>query len=90
MSGCFIRDFIDAILAVIGASSLTDEEFGYITVEDETYTAELYTEIILVLDTREAVSNTRDRLTAYFTARGVAVTEPSAGVSKIYLGDALC
>lgn len=75
---------------MIGAASLNDEEFELITVEVQAYTAELYTEIMLVLDSREAVSNTRDRLTSYFEARGVEVTEPSAGVSKIYLGDSLC
>ncbi len=42
---------------------------------------------MLVLDSREAVSTLRDQLTAYFTARGVTVTEPSAANSKIYLGD---
>lgn len=61
-----------------------------ITIEVQAYTAALYTEIMLVLDSREAVSNTRDRLTSYFAARGVSVTEPSAGVSKIYVGSDLC
>ncbi len=41
---------------------------------------------MLVLDTRETVSNIRDRLTSYFEARGVSVSEPAAGSSKILLG----
>lgn len=53
-------------------------------------TAELYAQIVLVLDSREAISTTRDRLTAYFTAKGVAVTQPSAGSSNIFIGDTLC
>lgn len=82
---------MDAILAAIGAESLNDEEFELITIESQAYTKALYTEILLVLDSREAVSNTRDRLGFYFKARGVDIGEPPpAGSSKIYLGDDLC
>ncbi len=59
--------------------------------EEQAYTAELYTEIRLVLDSRESVSNGRDRLRYYFLARDVALPgETAAGTSKIYLGDDLC
>lgn len=85
-----MRNFVNAILSVISAASLNDEEFALITETSQTYSAALYAEIMLVLDSREAVSNTRDRLTAYFKARGATVTEPSAGTSEIYLGDVLC
>jgi hypothetical protein len=74
---------------VIGAASLNDEEFEMITIEAQAYTAELYTEVMIVLDSRESVSATRDRLTYYFQARGVQVTEPSAGISNIFLGSSL-
>jgi hypothetical protein len=84
-----LRDFIDAILAFIGTTSLTNEEFAWFTVTDQEYTQTLYAEMILMLDSREAISSTRDRLTSYFEARGVTVTEPAAGVSKIFLGDVL-
>lgn len=85
-----MRDFVNAILSFIGSASLNDEEFELITITSQTYTAALYAEIMLVLDSREAVSNTRDRLTAYFTARGVQVTTPSVANSKIFIGDGLC
>lgn len=85
-----IRDFIDAILAFIGTTSLTDSEFATITETSQTYTVALYTEILAVLDSRESVSNTRERLTYYFLARDVAVTEPAAAQSEIYIGDELC
>lgn len=84
-----MRDFIDAILAFICASSLTDEEFATFTISLQVYTEDLYNEILSVLDSRESVSNTRDRLTYYFQARGVEVTEPSAGKSNIYVGSVL-
>jgi hypothetical protein len=89
-SGGSIRDFVDAILAFIATSSLTDDEFDTITIEDEAYSAELYAEVLAVLTAREAVSSTRDRLTAYFTARGATVTDPGPGTSNIFLGDELC
>lgn len=85
-----MRDFVDAILAVISSASLNDDEFELITIETQAYTAALYAEIMLVLDSRESVSSTRDRLTFYFKAKGVEVTQPSAGVTNIYCGDDLC
>lgn len=86
-----MRNFIDAILAVISAASMNDDEFGMITIEVQAYTKELHDEIMVVLDSREAVSNTRDRLTLYFRARGVDVGTPApVGSSKIFLGDGLC
>lgn len=83
-----MRNFIDAILQVIGAASLTNDEFATITVEEQAYTVELYREILAVLDARELVSNARDRLMHYFLARGVelvTVTTPEAE-SKVYFG----
>jgi hypothetical protein len=85
-----IREFVDAILAFIGASSVTDSEFELITEEDEVYSPELYAQMLAVLDTRELVSNTRDRLTYYFQAANATINETDAGVSKIFLGDDLC
>ena len=84
-----MRAFVDQILDSIGAASLNDEEFELITETVQEFSKALYDEIMLVLDSRETVSNTRDRLTALFTAYGADVTESSAGSSKIYLGDAL-
>ena len=84
-----MRDFIDAILSFIGASSLTDDEFATFTISIESYTAALYLEILSVLDSRELVSSTRDRLTYYFQARGVEVVESSPARSNIYAGSGL-
>lgn len=62
-----------------------------ITETSQAYTAALYTEVLLVLDSREAVSNARDRLRYYFLARGAELSEATpAGKSKIYLGSDLC
>lgn len=52
-----------------------------------------YTALLLVLDTREAVSGTRDRLKYGFMANGLAdpsASTPAQGSTKIYVGDDLC
>lgn len=84
-----MRAFIDAILAFIGASSLTDGEFDALTIESAGLDLETYNAILAVLDAREVVSDTRSKLTLYFQAAGVTVTEASAAKSNIYLGSAL-
>lgn len=84
-----MRDFIDAILAFIGASSLTDDEFNSLTITEYGLDSETYEAILAVIDARETVSNTRDRLTYYFQAAGVEVVAPSAGQSNIYMGSVL-
>jgi len=87
--GELLRDFLNAILTIIGASSLTDEEFDSLTLVQAWFDVETYEALLSIIDSREVVSNTRDRLTYYFLARGVEVSEPSAGVTKIYVGDEL-
>jgi hypothetical protein len=68
---------------------LNDEEFEMITVTVPSYSKELYTEIMLVLDSRQSVNATRDRLTFYFRAKGAVVTEPTAAKSQIFIGSGL-
>lgn len=84
-----MRDFLDAILEFIGTTSLTDSEWGTITVSTEEYSVDVYTELLAVLDSRESVSDTRDRLRYYFLARGVSVSESDQVSSNIYVGSSL-
>ena len=74
----------------IGATSLTDEEFDALTIEAVNLDVATYEALLAVLDSRELVSNTRDRLRYYYLARGVEVAEVSAGRSNIFVGAALC
>lgn len=74
----------------IGAATLTDPEFESITLIGMNYDAASYSALLGVLDSREVVSSTRTRLTNYYLARGVQVTEPSAGTSNIFIGAPLC
>lgn len=84
-----MRDFLDAILSFIGTTSLTDIEWGTITVSTQEYSVEVYTELLAVLDSREAVSDIRDRLRYYFLAAGVSISESDVGSSNIYVGSSL-
>jgi hypothetical protein len=84
-----MRDFINAILSVIGASYLTDEEYDALDIIVYGYDVATYNAILAVLDARELVSNTRDRLTYYFKARGVEVEASSPAKSDIFLGAVL-
>jgi hypothetical protein len=77
-------------LSIIGAASLTDEEFNSLTIESYGYDVDTYTALLAVVDARELVSNTRDRLRYYFLARGVEVAESTAAKSNILIGGGLC
>ena len=84
-----MRDFLDAILTIIGASSLTDGEYASFPSLAQEYSVAVYEALLEILDDREAVSSTRDRLRYYFLARGVEVEESSPGRSNIYVGSVL-
>lgn len=84
-----MRDFINAIFDFIVTASISDEEFETVESSTQVYSEELYTELLAVIDSRELVSSTRDRLRYYFLAAGVAVTESSPGKSNIYAGAVL-
>jgi hypothetical protein len=74
---------------VIGASSLTDDEFDGLEIEAYGYDQETYDALAAVLIARESVSTTLDRLEYYFLARGVELTAADSAQSNIYLGSAL-
>ena len=87
-----MRDFLNAILAFIGATSLTDDEYDSI---DQTglavssYNVEAYTQLANVLIARAAVSTTTDRLKYFFMSKGVEITEVSKARSNILIGGGL-
>ena len=85
-----MRAFLDAILAFIACSTLTDDEWGTIDyLNDQSYTLANYNALLGILDARESVSSARDRLRYYFLAAGVDVPESSAGKSNIFIGAGL-
>ncbi len=85
-----IRSVLNSILAFIGASSLTDDEFDDLSLTLSSPAIEVYTALSEVLEAREAISLIIDRLRYYFLAKGVSVPDADVGKSQIFLGAALC
>lgn len=86
-----MRDFLDSILAFIGSESLTTEEFETVP-EDHgaTYSPESYSDLKTILDSRESVSETHERLKAVYRAKGIVITDSAVTPqSNIYIGDEL-
>jgi hypothetical protein len=83
------RDFLNAILGFIGATSLTDSEASTISLQGTFYDGDTYAALLGVLTSREAVSTNGDRLRAFFFARGVTVDALPAAGSNIFLGAVL-
>ena len=84
-----MRDFFNAILEAIGATSLTDVEFDSTTSEMPLYDQGTYDDLSNVLSSRESVSVYQDRLVFYYQARGVEVAPAKTGKSNILIGGAL-
>lgn len=86
-----LREFLDLILSFIGTESLTNDE--YATVPEgisALYTDETYDALKAVLDTRESVSETHERLKAVYRAKGVVVSSDAIDAqSQIFIGDEL-
>lgn len=88
-----MRAWLNAILAFIGTTSLTDEEYDGINFVDLTvnvYNQAAYEQLSAVLEAREVVSDMQDRLIAVFKAKGTTVDAADVAKSNIYLGDVLC
>lgn len=86
-----MRDWLNAILAFIGTSSLTDGEYGGIDTDLltlNTYNQAAYDALAAVLVTRGSAGNMDQRLIAFFSAKGVSVAADTAS-SNIYLGSVL-
>lgn len=87
-----LRDTVNTIFLIIGAATLSDLEWATVdaALDSFAYDSDSYAALLAVLDSRELVSNTRDRLTYYYQARGVEITAPSSGTSNIFIGGSLC
>lgn len=84
-----MRDFLNAILATINTALLSDLEFEGLTITSYGYDVATYEALLAVIDARETISNTRDRLRFIFLAKGVAIGESIPAKSEIYIGGAL-
>lgn len=87
-----MRTWFNSIFVVIGAASLTDEEFDAIDLTGITvnvYNQAAYDALAAVLTSRESVSDLHDRLFAWFRVQGVVVSAATTGKSNIYVGSVL-
>lgn len=87
-----MRIFLDAILAFVGASSLTDDEYVIVqaAIADTSDNLENYKILDAILSARELVSNARERLRYYYLAKGFAVGGLDTGKTNILIGASLC
>lgn len=83
-----MRAFLDAILAAIGAASLTTVEYDSVDwgiVEE--YSQDIYDGLKGILEARDNVSTHVKRLKGYFEAQGAEISDnPPTPHSNIYLG----
>lgn len=86
-----MRELLNGVFTFIGAESLTDEEWDILDALDlsSAYDNAAYKALDQTLKDREAVSTMRDKLKAYYTAKGVAVTADETKLSNIFVGGAL-
>lgn len=84
-----MRDFLDAILAFIGAESLTDAEFATVTSSVQEYSQEVYDELSAIIQERELVSTVHEKLGYYFKAKGLDLSEADTAKSEIFVGSEL-
>ena len=91
--GGSMREWLNAILAFIGATSLTDQEYSSMNLLNVTinvYNQAAYDELAKVLAGRELVSDMQDRLVGFFKAKGLDSVAPlDVARSEIFIGAAL-
>ena len=85
-----MRDFLDAILAFIGSTSLTDDEFASLTIESYGIDEATYSALRAIVAARESASTQTERLYFYFKAKGATFAMASDAKSNILLGIPLC
>ena len=87
-----MRSFLNAILSFINSESLTDEEFETIEITVQDYSLSTYLELKNILETREAVSTQLEKLSYYFKAKGLEISDSDSSytpVSNIFIGGSL-
>ena len=84
-----MRDWLNAILAFIGGTSLTDVEWNSINamgMETQVYNQAAYDQLSKVLLSRENVSGLQVRLVGFFKAKGTDVVPADTARTEILLG----
>ena len=85
-----MREWLNAILTFIGATSLTDEEYNsinFLNIENGVYNQAAYDELAKVLEARESMSTMQERLAGFFRAKGLTELTPlDVAKSEILVG----
>ena len=84
-----MRDWLNAILGVIGSPTRTEVEYAgmnLLNVETQVYSQAAYDALSAVLVTRENVSQMQSRLVGVFKAKGTDVTPAETAKTNIMLG----
>ncbi len=90
-SALTFREKLNTVMAFIGDTSLTDDEYDALTITVFALDNVTYQAMLAVLDVRESVSSIKARLAFYFKAKGVSIDESAdLGKSNIFLGSDLC
>lgn len=88
-----MRDWLNAILVFITATTLTDDEYNsinFLNLEVMVYNQAAYDELAKILAARELVSDMQDRLVGFFKAKGLDTVQPlDVAKSEIFIGAAL-
>lgn len=80
------RTYYDRIFTLIGAETLTDDEWETLTVTGRDLSIEHFNEFKAILEGRESASNVVEKLQSYFLAAGVEVSYTPQAQTNIYLG----
>jgi len=84
------RAFLNGVLSAVGTSSLTDDEYATITVDQNfEYTTALHAQMQAVVVSRDALSSANARLGSFFKAYGVDLGTQTSPTTGIYVGGAL-
>lgn len=85
-----MREWLNAILAFIGTTSLTDDEYNsinFLNLENGTYNQAAYDQLSKVLAGRETMSTMQERLAGFFRAKGLTdLTVADTAKSQILVG----
>lgn len=81
-----MRTYLNSLLAFIGSTALTDDEWAPITATVQQLDQASYNALSGVIQGREGISTMHDRLNGLYTAKGVDYIPAKGGTSNILIG----
>lgn len=84
-----MRLFLDSILLFIGEATLSDQEYSSMMLTTQDYSIEVFNALKNIIESRQSVTDSVDRLVYFFLAKGVNVIGEYKPRSNILIGRAL-